>query len=230
MYIAVLADNIADRKQTERLLGRANDVLVNETGTLYIDTYGDAESLYRAPMKYELFLIDISMDDDHGKSVVKHLKELNVPGTIIVLYDSDKFYDYWEALENNKPLEKPINVEKLHNIIREAHAVVEESNVPKIEIRTEQETYYIPLDQILYATSKDYTVYIHLVNGKTYSMLGEIRDFYIWVNTHKEFQYARKDLVANMDHVTNKTKRNITFENGDSFDLPIINHIPSNLY
>lgn len=55
MYIAVLADNIADRKQTERLLGRANDVLANETGTLYIDSYGDAQSLIRAPMKYGLF-------------------------------------------------------------------------------------------------------------------------------------------------------------------------------
>ena len=57
MYIAVLADNIADRKQTERLLGRANDVLANETGTLYIDSYGDAQSLMRAPMKYELFFL-----------------------------------------------------------------------------------------------------------------------------------------------------------------------------
>ena len=58
MYIAVLADNIADRKQTERLLGRANDVLANETGTLYIDSYGDAQSLMRAPMKYELFFLE----------------------------------------------------------------------------------------------------------------------------------------------------------------------------
>ena len=37
MYIAVVADNIADRKQLERLLGRANDALCEETGTLYID-------------------------------------------------------------------------------------------------------------------------------------------------------------------------------------------------
>ena len=34
MYIAVIADNIADRKQLERLLGRANDALCAETGTL----------------------------------------------------------------------------------------------------------------------------------------------------------------------------------------------------
>ena len=80
MYIAVLADNIADRKQTERLLGRANDVLSNETGTLYIDSYGDSQSLMRAPMKYELFFLDIYETEDHGRSVIDALKSANVPG------------------------------------------------------------------------------------------------------------------------------------------------------
>ena len=39
MYIGVIADNIADRKQLERLLGRANIALCSETGTLYIEGF-----------------------------------------------------------------------------------------------------------------------------------------------------------------------------------------------
>jgi len=230
MYIAVLADNIADRKQTERLLGRANDIVSKETGTLYIDAYGDAESLYRAPMKYELFILDITLDDDHGKTVVEQLKKMRLPGTICVLYDPDNFFDYWEAAEGCSSLPKPIETDKLHQLIRDAHHKIIDSQVPKIEIRSELETYYIPLDDILYANSKDYTIYIHLVDGSVLTMMGEIRDFYIWVNNHKEYHYARKDVVINDNHVTSFKKRVYTLDNGETIQVPFFNHIPSELY
>lgn len=56
MHIAVLADNIADRKQTERLLDRANSALASEIGTLYVDSFGDESSFLPVCMKYDLFL------------------------------------------------------------------------------------------------------------------------------------------------------------------------------
>lgn len=54
MHIAVLADNIADRKQTERLLDRANSALASEIGTLYVDSFGDESSFLPVCMKYDL--------------------------------------------------------------------------------------------------------------------------------------------------------------------------------
>lgn len=230
MYIAVLADNIADRKQTERLLGRANDVVSAETGTLYIDAFGDAESLLRAPMKYELFIIDITLSDDHGKAVVEQLDKINAPGSIVVLYDAEHLYDYWEVFENRISMAKPIEPDKLHQVIRDAHHKQLDTIIPKIEIRSENQTHYIPLDDILYANSKDYTVYIHLTNGEVISMTGEIRDFYIWVNTHKEFHYAKKDVVINDNHVTSFIKRVYTLDNDETIEVPFFNHIPSDLY
>ena len=59
MYIAVIADNIADRKQLERLLNRANDAISDETGTLYIDAFGDEKSFLYTAMRYEIFFVDI---------------------------------------------------------------------------------------------------------------------------------------------------------------------------
>ncbi len=37
MHLAVCDDNIADRKQTERLLGRESDQRINSTGVLYVE-------------------------------------------------------------------------------------------------------------------------------------------------------------------------------------------------
>ena len=76
MHIAVLADNIADRKQTERLLDRANSALASEIGTLYVDSFGDESSFLPVCMKYDLFLLDIDHDMAHCMEIVARLQEL----------------------------------------------------------------------------------------------------------------------------------------------------------
>lgn len=220
MYIAVLADNIADRKQTERLLGRANDVLANETGTLYIDSYGDAQSLMRAPMKYELFFLDIYGAEDHGRSVIDALKSANVPGKIALVLPEDIPFSYQNAIEGLLTIQKPLIATTLHQLIKDAHKEQMQTVVPKVEIRSENETYYVPLEQIIYAQEINHFVYVHLDNGSTLTMLGEIRDFYRWVNNHKEFIHIKKDTVLNLNHVISSSKKEYHMSNGEVITLP----------
>lgn len=220
MYIAVLADNIADRKQTERLLGRANDVLANETGTLYIDSYGDAQSLMRAPMKYELFFLDIYGAEDHGRSVIDALKSANVPGKIALVLPEDIPFSYQNAIEGLLTIQKPLIATTLHQLIKDAHKEQIQTIVPKVEIRSENETYYVPLEQIIYAQEINHFVYVHLDNGSTLTMLGEIRDFYRWVNNHKEFVHIKKDTVLNLNHVISSSKKEYHMSNGEVITLP----------
>lgn len=220
MYIAVLADNIADRKQTERLLGRANDVLANETGTLYIDSYGDAQSLMRAPMKYELFFLDIYGAEDHGRSVIDALKSANVPGKIALVLPEDIPFSYQNAIEGLLTIQKPLIATTLHQLIKDAHKEQMQTVVPKVEIRSENETYYVPLEQIIFAQEINHFVYVHLDNGSTLTMLGEIRDFYRWVNNHKEFVHIKKDTVLNLNHVISSSKKEYHMSNGEVITLP----------
>ena len=74
MYIAVIADNIADRKQLERLLSRANEAISDETGTLYIDAFGDEKSFLSTAMRYEIFFVDIVSGEDQARNVIEILK------------------------------------------------------------------------------------------------------------------------------------------------------------
>ena len=63
MHIAVCDDNIADRKQLERLLKRESDKRKNDSGLIYTDSFGDSEVLSRTPMQYDLFFVDLTEDN-----------------------------------------------------------------------------------------------------------------------------------------------------------------------
>ena len=220
MYIAVVADNIADRKQLERLLGRANDALCAETGTLYIDTYGDAESLLKAPMKYELFFVDITLSPDGCREIIQRLRDAGVPGQIAVYRTEDTPFSYQDAIEGILSIQKPISNAPLYQMIRNAHKSQLQARVPTIEIRSETETHYVPIERIIYAQSKAHLVYVHLEDGTTLSMLGEIEDFFRWVSNYPEFFYAKKDTVLNQNHVLSHTKREYQLSNGEKISLP----------
>lgn len=220
MYIAVVADNIADRKQLERLLGRANDALCAETGTLYIDTYGDAESLLKAPMKYELFFVDITLSPDGCREIIQRLRDAGVPGQIAVCRTEDTPFSYQDAIEGILSIQKPISNAPLYQMIRNAHKSQLQARVPTIEIRSETETHYVPIERIIYAQSKAHVVYVHLEDGTTLSMLGEIEDFFRWVSNYPEFFYAKKDTVLNQNHVLSHTKREYQLSNGEKISLP----------
>ncbi len=57
IYLAICDNNIADRKQLERLLEREKDRRLRENNdVLYIDSFGSEEALLATPVKYDIFL------------------------------------------------------------------------------------------------------------------------------------------------------------------------------
>ena len=68
MHIAICDDNIADRKQTERLLGRESDRRAKTDNVLYIDSFGKQESVLVSPMIYDMFFIDMVNDASQSSS------------------------------------------------------------------------------------------------------------------------------------------------------------------
>ena len=52
MYVAVIAENIADRKHMERLLDRVSDSIMDTAGNLYIESFGDAKSIGPVAHRY----------------------------------------------------------------------------------------------------------------------------------------------------------------------------------
>lgn len=222
MYIAVIADNIADRKQLERLLGRANDALCAETGTLYIDAFGDAESLMRTPMKYELFFVDITLTEDHGKTIVEQLRSVGAPGQITICQPEETPFSYQNVIDGLLSIRKPILVAPLHQMIREVHKAHLQASIPTVELRSDTETYYIPTENIIYAQCQNHVLTVHTTDNGTISLLGDIEDFYRWVSNYSEFFYAKKDTILNKNHVLSSTKREYKLSNGEIITLSLL--------
>ena len=171
-------------------------------------------------MRYEIVLSDITLSPDGCREIIQRLRDADVPGQIAVCRTEDTPFSYQDAIEGILSIQKPISNAPLYQMIRNAHKSQLQARVPTIEIRSETETHYVPIERIIYAQSKAHLVYVHLEDGTTLSMLGEIEDFFRWVSNYPEFFYAKKDTVLNQNHVLSHTKREYQLSNGEKISLP----------
>ena len=84
LYIAILDDDPADRKQAERLLAREADLRTPSGDVLYIDTYGNEQSILSIAVRYDLFFIDISLVERDGMMAAMHLRNNAVLSPIVL--------------------------------------------------------------------------------------------------------------------------------------------------
>ena len=113
MHIALCDDNVADRKQFERLMKRESDRRAATDGILYVDSFGSPEALLTNPMQYDVFYIDLChTEGTSGADVVSALlkKGVNAP---MVLCCSEINYRVLNLPDNCFFLDKPIRVSEL---------------------------------------------------------------------------------------------------------------------
>ena len=95
MHIAICDDNVADRKQLERLLKRESDKRAQNSGILYVDSYGHPESLLTKSMQYDAFFIDICKTEGlTGIDVVTSLTGLGNAAPIILCSSLINYREY----------------------------------------------------------------------------------------------------------------------------------------
>lgn len=177
MHIAICDDNVADRRQLERLLKKESDARVLNTEGFYIDSYGNTEALLKSPMLYDIFFIDMCHGETTGVEVTAKLTEIGVNSPIILCSSLINYQEY-SFPSNILFINKPIKKEELSNII--SHALkVKSSAIPHIELREESgEYYYVTESDILYAISQGSYLKITLKNQKTLSVLSTLDNLY----------------------------------------------------
>lgn len=226
MYIAIVADNIADRKQLERLMGRTNESVKELIGNLYVDSYGNVDAALTAPMKYGLFILDFTINPDDTLLMIQGLKDTNAPGVIsvcrpggAVLPIEDKIDDLWH-------INKPVSQTELNELVLRANAYITTNSTVKIEIRGREKTYYEEPDSILYAKQGDLANYVHLTSGACILYYGEFEDLWNNILLDDRFVLFRKDIIINQNHVKEVTKHSVILDNDLEFSLPIFTKNP----
>lgn len=218
MHIALCDDNVADRKQSERLLGRESDSRLHTTGVLYLDSFGNSEVLLKAPMQYDLFILDMTGEGPNAMELARMLRKAGVTAPIALCSST---LDY-QAMEQQPDcifhLHKPLKPQDIRDCIDKALAI-RSSLARTYEIRCEQETHYISADTVVTVSPDGHLAKILFADGTELKMLGTPEDFYYLTEASGKFLFARKNLLVNREFIDYFTIRTLRLTNGLTYSL-----------
>lgn len=223
MHIAICDDNIADRKQTERLLSRESDRRAKTDNVLYIDSFGKQESVLVAPMIYDMFFIDMVNDTPSTASdIVKALLAAGVTSPIVMLNSAIDYRqdDYLSSLEQVYFLDKPLKVTELTDIISMGFEK-KNQKVPTIELRTDNEVFYVQEEDIMYAVyfNKQYSD-VYLADGRKIHLLMNIENFYAHLEHFGSFFPANHHTIVQKKYVKKISLLHVHLTNDKKFLFP----------
>lgn len=229
MHIAIVADNVADRKQAERLFGRADSALATSIGTLFVDSFGDEASFLHACMQYDMFLLDFDKDIAHSLEVARTLKEKNAKGLIVVCKHAEDPFLYETAIQGLYTLEKPILTGPLHKLLCDIHLELQklQSQLDLLELRTETDTHYVSRSTLLYARAheKEHRVTYHFADGSIIESSGGFDDLIRYLCDFEEFDLRPGHLIVNRDHIKNETRKRIRLSSGETLEYTLFGRL-----
>lgn len=240
MHIAVCDDNIADRKQMERLLERASDRRIHTTGVFYIDSYGNVEAVMRSPMLYDAFFIDMTSGPVNGFQLARRLIDAGVTAPIVLCVSTINYRAVVEAATAAVPedvkdnsnhdilrrqlqtqilyLNKPIRVAELDDMLD--YAVEQKAKtIPTIELRGEKDTLYVYEDEILYAEKDGYNAHVVLTEGRTIDVMTSMHNLYMQVAGFKHFLPISEQSFVNVAFIRKISLLKLTMTDGHSFTV-----------
>lgn len=216
MHIAVCDDNVADRKQIERLLKRESDKRTSVTGCFYTDSFGNATALLANPMQYDVFYVDICHTPGlTGADVANALAEKGVTAPIVMCCSE---INYREQVfpENVIFLDKPIKPEEFSESIE--HALhIKENAIPLIELREDKTTCYVRESDILYATKNGRLTDVFLTDDRVIHITISPANFFSQLEIYETIFAPDAKTVLNGRYIQALGFHKITMSDGRTF-------------
>lgn len=231
MHIAVCDDNIADRKQMERLLQRSSDKHTHTTGAFYIDSYGNVEAVFRSPMLYDVFFIDMTAGNVNGYDLACRLIHAGVTAPIVLCCSS---IDYrvlaasGESLSDSQTtplryLNKPIRVEELEQTLEDA-ILLKKNVIPTIELRGDQSTLYVHEDEILYLQKSGNRVHVTLTQSRSIDVLSTIETLYSQLLPFTNFYVISDKTIINVRFIRKLSLLKAAMQDQRTFSISPLTH------
>ncbi len=216
MHIAICDDNIADRKQLERLLKRESDKRSSTTGILYVDSYGHPDNLLKNPLQYDVFFLDICHTAGYtAADIVNALTEAGSTAPVVLCCSKTNYRT------NSYPakvffLDKPILTAALSDILDEAQKM-KDSSVPLIELRQDRGTCYVAEADILYAVEgKNRHTTVTLTDGRQIEINSTAPNFFAQLEHYDVFLLPLRYTMINCRYIKSIRFCTITMCDGAS--------------
>jgi len=198
MLVAICDDNVADRKQTERLMGREADKWIKAGDPVYVYSYGSAVSLLANFMQYDAMILDFSKSKETTiNDFIQKAHEAGGTGCFVICNTNGE-----EISEDYLELPKPITVDRLHEVLVKVKEIRESMDTSKIEIRADQSTIYCEEEDILYAVADAFGTRIHLKDGRTPKVNETIDTFFENIQVkHETFVMPNFTSIVNIRYI-----------------------------
>ncbi len=220
MHIAICDDNIADRKQLERLIKRESDKRADSTGILFADSFGNASSILANPMQYDVFYIDMCKTEGvTGMDVVDGLIGQGVHAPIVMCC-SDIKYREMSFPQNVIFLDKPIRVDELGKSIE--HALKIKALAPSlIELREDNNTVYVTEPEILYGIAEGHYVKITLTDKRTVNAVSTAANLFAQLEAYPSFIFPTQRVIFNGRYIEKLGFHKVFMIDGACFKIPM---------
>jgi DNA-binding LytR/AlgR family response regulator len=217
MHIAVCDDNIADRKHTERLLGRQSDRIFKETGErIYIDSYGNASAFMNYPQMYDGLFIDMIQEDPKGTAIAQKLLDIGLTKPIIMLVSAIDYRKEFEEAGINAPniffMDKPIKVAEITAMVDEIKRA-QGDPVKTIELRGKEGTIYATGDNIVCVKREGPELRVYLADGREIQLIDQLYNFYDQCIVFPQICPVSDNGLVNVDHVSKNGTFSVTMDN-----------------
>ena len=221
IYLAICDNNIADRKQLERLLGREKDKRLAENyDVLYIDSFGSEEALMTTPVKYDIFFIDVTEGGATGMEIAKKLRLRGIAAPIVLCESTINYSSYVNAPENLIYIEKPVNTGQVSHLVDVALEWARRK-IPLFEARCQNETRFLSHDELIRATALDrFLTRLCLTSGEYLDISDSISSLEKQCSTYGCFIRCKKDLV-NVFHIMHSAGGGFRLSNGDTVSYSV---------
>ncbi len=219
MHIAVCDDNIADRKQMERLLHRASDRFKAEhLEGFFIDLYGNIPALMQYPQMYDAIFLDMVDAEQNGLEVARNLRKKGVVCSIILCCGDLNYQEMaQEDFESFLFMNKPILVDELDKMLH----LCEKNRAhpePMIELRGENETIYAHSQEVIAAKAANTSFLdVYLTDQRTQRILSTAANFYSQLETFNCFIPVSDFVIVNVTHIVKFGKLSVTMDNGAKY-------------
>jgi len=216
IYLAICDNNIADRKQLERLLEREKDKRLAESGdVMYIDSFGSEESLMSTPVKYDIFFIDMTECGSDEMATAKKLRLRGINAPIVLCSSTINYKSYGNAPADITYIDKPINKGQVSHLVDVA-LEWSRRKTPLIEVRCQSTTRFIKYDELIYAVPVDkFLTRLFLTGGEVIDMTDSIESLARQCRSYGCFIRCRKDIV-NICHIIRSTDNGFVLSNDDT--------------
>lgn len=222
MHIAICDDNVADRKQLERMLKKTSEIFTDKTEGFYVDSYGNCSALFRSPMLYDVFFLDLTEGEVNGMDVCQKLLQAGVHATIILCSSTicyPKIVTEHSLPDNVLFLDKPLKKTDLTEMLHIAHSA-RQTAIPHIELREESgEYYYVTEPDILYAVSAGKYLQVTLRSKKVLSILSTLDNLYSQLEKYPSFFLLNRKVLINGRHLAKVHLFTATMTDGSTFPI-----------